>query len=37
VEIATNLDLEQQAAKGTLKFEKENYTEHIEEETADLL
>lgn len=37
VEIATNLDFEQQTAKGTLKFQKEDYTEHIQEETEGLI
>lgn len=37
VSISTNLSLEQKAAKGTLEFHKEDYEEHIRDETEDLV
>jgi hypothetical protein len=37
VDISTNLSLEQKAANGWLEFQKDDYTEHIREETEDLL
>lgn len=36
VDVSTNLDLENRAAKGKLKFFKEDYTEFIEDKTQDL-
>lgn len=37
VGVATKLDLDQQAADGTLKFHKEDYTEYIEDETEEFV
>jgi len=36
VDVTTDLNLDQPAAKGKLQFQKEEYTEFIEEETEDL-
>jgi len=37
VGVSTKLDLDQQAADGTLKFHKSDYTEYIEDETDDFV